>query len=120
MKSKVTPLPSDPSAATREYDPSEPKPEFEMFNPSTTYWFSRPLPPLIDGFDVPVPPPLLTPGATYSVSASDRPTGRRESMTLSRLTPAVAVWVSTTGDAPVTWTVSVSPPTCIVNGRSTV
>src|SRR5438270_6315651 len=116
MKSNVTPLPSEPSDETREYDPSDPKPLLEMFTPSTTYWFSRPLPPPIDGFEVPVPPPLLTPGATYSVSASDRPTGSRDSIALSRLAPAVVVWVSTTGEAPVTSTVSVSPPTCIVSG----
>ena len=61
MKSYGVPLPSEPN--TIEYDPSAPYPPLVMFTPSTTYWFSRPLDPPMDGLATPTLPPELTPGA---------------------------------------------------------
>ncbi len=68
-----------------------------MFTPSTTYWFSRPLPPEIDGLASPTVPPVLTPGARYSVSLKRRPTGSGSSISLSMFAPIVVDDVSITG-----------------------
>ena len=82
-----------------------------MLTPSTTYRFSRPLPPDIEGLASPTWPPLLTPGAMYSVSLKRRPTGIRCSMSLSSTAPVVVDDLSTTGAPPETVTDSVSEPT---------
>src|SRR6187401_1211329 len=60
MRSYGVALPSEPKMI--EYDPNPPYPVFVTFAPSITYWFSRPVPPEIDGFWVPSVPELLTPG----------------------------------------------------------
>src|SRR2546423_15357447 len=103
-----------------EYEPSAPYPWFVTFTPSTTYWLSRPLPPEIDGFAEPADPELLTPGARYSVSLTRRPTGIRCNVSLSITAPVVVDDVSMTEVVPVTCTVSVTPPTSMRSGRSTV
>ena len=64
-----------------------------------------------EGLARPVPPPLLTPGARYSVSLRRRWTGTRASISLSMFAPTVVLVTSTTADPPVTSTVSETPPT---------
>ena len=85
-----------------------------MFTPSTTYWFSRPLAPAIEGLASPAPLELLTPGTMYSVELRRRPTGSRISSSLSRTPPIVVDRVSTTGAAAVTSTCSSKAPTLSV------
>src|SRR5215471_8385489 len=118
MKSYGVPLPSEPN--TTEYEPSAPNPPLVMLTPSTTYWFSRPLEPSTDGLATPTAPPVLTPGARYSVSLKRRPTGRLASVALSRLAPIVVVVVSTVGDAATTSRRSLIVPTSILNDTSDV
>src|SRR6478736_5762833 len=103
MKSNGVALPREPN--TIEYEPSAPYPWLVTLTPSITYWFSRPLPPEIDGFAVPALPLVLTPGAMYSVSLTRRPTGTRLNMSLDSTAPVVVDVVSTIGELAVTWTV---------------
>ena len=59
----------------------------------------------------PTEPPLLTPGARYSVSVKRRPTGMVCSISLDSTAPVVVDEVLTMVDVPTTETVSVMPPT---------
>src|SRR5512133_2085961 len=108
MKSYGVPLPSEPN--TIEYEPSAPYPPLLTLTPSMTYWLSRPLAPETEGLALPTDPPEVTPGAMYNVSLNRRPMGTRSSNWLSSAAPIVVLLVSTTGDAPWTSTVSVTPP----------
>ena len=81
---------------------------------------SRPLPPEIDGFDWPALPDVLTPGAMYNVSLMRRPIGTRAKVSESMFAPIVVDVVSMTVGVLVTLTVSVTPPTSIFSGMSTV
>src|SRR5215813_10594153 len=117
-KSYGVALPSEPKMI--EYEPRPPYPVLVTFVPSTTYWFSRPEPPEIDGFIRPRVPELLTPGARYITSATRRPTGRSASSSVDSTAPIVVVDVSTALTAPVTCTTSVTPPTSILRDRSAV